>query len=230
MLPASQSPKPVIVMKAGKRPGGNRAVSSHTASLGGDYKVFSEVMSQYVIVEAKNERELISFCESLSCYQRSIEGRIGIITGSGGRGALVGGELASPNPPAPEIPQGDPKRNQGKKVSSGKGIASGSKPVELPSSAIYDDFAVTTQILSRTPEIDCILLLLLPYLPGTTSDLGARLSQIYRKEGKPLVAYVPHVEKYRMLIEGFELNNVPVSPSIEGAVQMAEAMRRCKPC
>jgi acetyltransferase len=45
-----------------------------------------------------------------------------------------------------------------------------------------------------------------------------------------LVAYVPHVEKYRMLIEGFEFNRVPVSPSIEGAVHMAEAMRRCQPC
>ena len=56
------------------------------------------------------------------------------------------------------------------------------------------------------------------------------MSQAYRREGKPLVAYVPHVEKYRMLIEGFELNRVPVSHSIEGAVLMAEAMRRCRPC
>ena len=63
-----------------------------------------------------------------------------------------------------------------------------------------------------------------------SSDVGARLSQIYRQEGRPLVAYVPHVEKYRMIIEGFELNNVPVSHSIEGAVLMVDAMRRCRPC
>jgi hypothetical protein len=75
-----------------------------------------------------------------------------------------------------------------------------------------------------------VMLLLLPYLPGITSDLGARLSQAYRRAGKPLVAYVPHVERYRMLIEGFELNRVPVSPSIEGAVLMAEALRRSQPC
>jgi acetyltransferase len=67
-------------------------------------------------------------------------------------------------------------------------------------------------------------------LPGITSDLGARLSQVSRREDKPLVAYVPHVEKYRMLIEGFELNRIPVSSSIEGAVLMVEAMRRCQPC
>ena len=74
------------------------------------------------------------------------------------------------------------------------------------------------------------IILLLPYLPGITSDLGARLSHIYQHHSKPLVAYVPHIEKYRMLIEGFELNRIPVSPSIEGAVHMAEAMKRCKPC
>jgi acetyltransferase len=41
---------------------------------------------------------------------------------------------------------------------------------------------------------------------------------------------VPHVEKYRMIIEGFQLNNVPVSHSIEGAILMVEAMKRCRPC
>jgi hypothetical protein len=33
-----------------------------------------------------------------------------------------------------------------------------------------------------------------------------------------------------MLIEGFELNRVPVSLSIEGAILMVEAMRRFQPC
>ena len=74
------------------------------------------------------------------------------------------------------------------------------------------------------------MMLLLPYLPGITSDLGAMLSQVFNRAGKPLIAYVPNVDKYRMLIEGFELNDVPVSPSIEGAVLMVEAMRRIQPC
>jgi acyl-CoA synthetase (NDP forming) len=179
LLATSQCQKPVIVLKAGKSPGGSRAVSSHTASLAGDYETFSAVFSQYDgVVEAKNELEMVTFCESLSCYQRSIEGKVGIVTGS----------------------------------------------------AVDDDFVFATSYLSRRPEIDCIIILLLPYLPGITSDLGARLSQVYYQERKPLVAYVPHVEKYRMLIEGFELSRIPVSPSIEGAVLLAEAMRRAKPC
>jgi len=109
-------------------------------------------------------------------------------------------------------------------------IAALGNPIDLTGSAVDDDFVRAARELARLPEIDAIIVLLLPYLPGITSDLGARLSQVSRRESKPLVAYVPHVEKYRMLIEGFELNRIPVSSSIEGAVLMVEAIRRCQPC
>ncbi|MFC1884684.1 CoA-binding protein [Thermodesulfobacteriota bacterium] len=230
VLAASQCPKPVIVLKAGKSPGGGRAVSSHTASLAGDYEVFSSVLSQHGVVEAKNEYELVSFCESLSCYQRSIEGRIGIITGSGGHGALAVDVCSVHSLSVPSFTEKLQKEIREQLTQNVQPIASTGNPIDLTGSAVDDDFVVTAEHLSRAPEIDCVLILLLPYLPGITSDLGARLSQVYRREGKPLVAYVPHVEKYRMLIEGFELNRVPVSHSIEEAVLMAEAMRRCKPC
>jgi acyl-CoA synthetase (NDP forming) len=111
-----------------------------------------------------------------------------------------------------------------------RAIASLNNPVDLTGSCVDDDFLATVGRLSTMPEIDCIIALLLPYTPGVTLDLGARLSQLPRQTGKPLIAYVPHVERYRILIEGFELNEVPVAHSIEGAVLMAEAMRRYRPC
>ena len=227
---AARSSKPVIVLKAGKSKEGGRAVSSHTASLAGDYKVFSEVLAQYGIVEAKNEFEMVSFCESLSCYRKSIEGKIGIITVSGGHGALSVDACAAQGLAIPDLSRDTRDQIKEKLSSSIKNIASLGNPVDLTGSATDDDFVAVAKILSQVPEVDCLLLLLLPYSPGITADLGARLSYVCQREGKPLVAYVPHVEKYRMLIEGFQLNHVPVSASIEGAVLMAEAMRRCQPC
>jgi acyl-CoA synthetase (NDP forming) len=230
VLAADGCPKPVIVLKAGKSPAGGRAVSSHTASLSGEYRVFSEVLSQHGIVEAANEFELVSFCESLSCYHRPIEGRIGIVSGSGGHGAMAVDACSGHGLDTPVLPETLQTELRDKLSPSIRAISSLANPVDLTGSAVDEDFVTTALALSRTPEIDCILVLLLPYLPGISLDLGARLSQLQKREGKPLIAYVPHVEKYRMLIEGFELNGVPVSPSIEGAVLMAEAMRRCKPC
>jgi acyl-CoA synthetase (NDP forming) len=230
VLAAGQCPKPVIVLKSGKTPGGVRAVSSHTASMAGDYEVFSAVLSQHGVVEAKDEFELVSFCEALSCYNRPIEGRIGIITVSGGHGALAVDTCSAYGlsvPTLSEESQAEIRQGVSPRV---RAIASFSNPIDLTGSVVDDDFIAAAKFLSRRQEIDCLLILLLPYTPGVTSDLAARLSQICRQEGKPLIAYVPHVEKYRIFIEGFELNRIPVAHSIEGAVHMAEAMRRYKPC
>jgi len=229
VLAAEKYSKPVIVLKSGKSSAGQRAVSSHTASLAGDYQSFSASLSQHGIVEAKNELELVSFCESLSAYQLPIECGIGIVTGSGGHGALAVDACVTQGLSVPELVKEIKPEIEAQLSSSVKSIASINNPVDLTGSAIDDDFVCTTRILFKMPEIECVIALLLPYLPGITSDLGSKLSAVQKQLGKPLIAYVPHVDKYRMLIEGFELNGIPVSPSIEGAVLMATALRRCRP-
>ena len=230
VLAARECPKPVVVLKSGKSPGGKRAVSSHTASLAGDYETLSSVLSQHGVVEAKNEYEMVSFCEALSCYPRGIEGRIGIVTGSGGHGALAVDVCDDHELAVPVLSEQSQKGLKESLSPNVQEIVSLNNPIDLTGSAVDDDFVAATQFLSRSPDIDCVMILLLPYLPGITSDLGAKLSHIYMQDRKPLVAYVPYVEKYRMLIEGFELNRIPVSSSIEGVVHMADAMRRCVPC
>jgi acyl-CoA synthetase (NDP forming) len=166
VLAASRSPKPVIVLKAGKSPGGTRAVSSHTASLGGDYKVFSEVLAQYGVVEARNESELVAFCESLSCYRHGIEGKIGIISGSGGHGAMAVDMCAGHGLTVPTLGE-ELQKELSERVSPNiRDIASFENPIDLTGSAVDEDFVHSTVILSRAAEVDCILLLLLPYLPA----------------------------------------------------------------
>lgn len=230
VLKAGQCPKPVVVLKAGKTSLGVKAVSSHTATMAGDYEVFSSVLTQYGVVEAKDEFELIPFCEALSCYQTPIKGTIGIITGSGGHGALAVDACLSHGLSVPTLSEPDQMEIRQKSSQRIQAIASFTNPVDLTGSAMDEDFVTATNFLIRREEIDCILILLLPYLPGITSDLGARLSQIHRQTGKPMIAYIPHVEKYLMFIEGFQLNQIPVAHSIEEAVHMAEALRRNQPC
>jgi acetyltransferase len=230
VLEAASCPKPVIVMKSGKSEAGSRAVSSHTASLAGDYKVFSAILAQHGVVEAEDAFELVSFCEALSCYPSSIQGRIGIITGSGGHGAMAVDACAHFGLTTPAAPEALQTRIRESLSPSVKDIASLANPFDLTGSAVDEDFVKTAEHMGSAAEVDCIIMLLLPYMPGITMDIGARLSHVSRRIGKPIIGYVPHVEKYRILTEGFELNGIPVSPSIEGAVLMAESMRRCRPC
>ncbi len=227
---ATSVPKPIIVLKSGKSAAGQRAASSHTAALAGNHKVFAAVLAQHGIVEADNEFEMVSFCEALSCYNRKVQGRVGIITVSGGHGVLATDICAARGLAVPSLSEAVRQEIRANLSASVQGIASLENPVDLTGSARDDDFVAAANGLNRAAEVDCVILLLLPYSPGISSDLGARLSYAFRRENKPLVAYVPHQEKYRMLIEGFELNNVPVSSSIDGAVLMVEALRRCRTC
>jgi hypothetical protein len=53
---------------------------------------------------------------------------------------------------------------------------------------------------------------------------------IHRQEGKPFIAYMPHVDRYAMLIEGFRKNQIPVAQSVQDAVQMIAVLRRRGRC
>lgn len=228
VLAAAACGKPVVVLKAGKSPGGGKAVSSHTAALAGDYASFSAALAQFGIVEAANDLELVSFCEALSAFPRRIAGRLGIVTVSGGHGAIAVDACAEKGIAVPELSEADREALRRLLSPSIQGIAALANPVDLTGSGIDDDFVATARFFFSRTDIDCVLALLLPYIPGITSDLGAKLSSLAHRFDKPLIAYVPHVEKYAMLIEGFNLNGAPVSPSIEGSVLMVEALRRIR--
>jgi acetyltransferase len=230
VLAAKECPKPIVVMKGGRSQAGVNTVSSHTASMAGDYRVFSEVIKQHGILEARNEMELSSYCEALSAYQKCIKGKIGIITLSGGHGVIAVdncSHLGLEVPRLNDITKEAIKRHFSPSIRS---IASLSNPVDLTGSALDDDFLAAANVLVKSPEVDCVLILILPYSPGISAELGARISYICKTEDKPVIAYIPNEEKYSMLIEGFELNNVPVSYSVEGAVLMAKALIRDEKC
>jgi hypothetical protein len=65
-------------------------------------------------------------------------------------------------------------------------------------------------------------------MPGITQDLGAILGSVPRRYGKPLIAYVAILEKYRILIVGLRVERRAVAHSIEGAMHMAQALMKYK--
>lgn len=227
---AEHCAKPVVVLKAGKTARGMDAASSHTASLAGDYQVFSQIMKQHCVAEAENEFELTSFCEALSCYPKGIQGRVAILSISGGHGVLAADACIDHDLEVPHIQPHVQKAIQAELNPEIQEIAALSNPLDLTGSCVDEDIMTAVRLLSRDETIDCIVALLLPYSPGISADIGAKLSQVARTEGKPLIAYVPNEEKYKMIIEGFELNSIPVASSVEGAVLMAKALKRCRPC
>ncbi len=219
--------KPVVFMKAGRSPGGSRAVASHTASVAGDYRVLHDILGHAGALEARDEAEFVAFCEALSST-RSPRGfrNLCIVTASGGHGAMASDECQEAGLVLPTIPAGDGDRLRDELSPSIRDIASVGNPVDLTGSATDRDILASLRFLLGRQYVDGIILLLLPYLPAITPDVGARAAQIARETGKTIVAYVPHIDKYGIFIEGFQANGIPVSHTVQGAVHMAKAIAR----
>ncbi|MEJ2039006.1 MAG: CoA-binding protein [Desulfosarcinaceae bacterium] len=222
--------KPVVVIKSGKSEAGSRAVSSHTASIAGNYRVFSEAFAQKGIIEAQNEYEILSYCKVLNAYPRSIQQNIGIITISGGHGVTATDMCARRGFVLPELPVDVQQKIYRRLSPSVRDIATISNPIDLTASAIDEDFIAAYDEMTKLSVYDAFLMLVLPYSTGVSVDIGAKVSNPSQKRLRPLVAYIPHLSRYQSFIEGFELNGVPVSDSIVGAVMMLEGMRRYRPC
>ncbi|MGA6924958.1 MAG: CoA-binding protein [Desulfosarcina sp.] len=222
--------KPVVVIKSGKSNEGRRAVSSHTASIAGDYHVFSQVFAAHGIIEAQNDYEILSYCKVLNTYPRNIQRNIGIITISGGHGVAASDMCAMRGFALPEIPDSIRGKIYTRLSPSVRDIATIGNPVDLTASAVDEDFVAAYDEMTNLPDFDAFLMLVLPYSTGVSIDIGAKVSNPSKKRVRPLVAYIPHMAKYQAFIEGFELNGVPVSDSIEGAVMMLEGMRRYQIC
>jgi hypothetical protein len=61
-------------------------------------------------------------------------------------------------------------------------------------SALDDDFLAAANVLVKSPEVDCVLILIFSYSPGISAELGARISYICKTEDKPVIAYIPNEE------------------------------------
>ncbi len=218
--------KPVVMMKSGKTPGGTKAVSSHTASIAGDYLTFHEIMKQSGVMEADRVSEFAAYCEALSCCPKKSVKNICIITGSGGHGAAASDDCYKAGLNLVEICEEDQEKLRSKLSRSIQSIASLSNPVDLTGSAGDADVVSTVRFFLQRGDVDALILLLLPYLPGITTDVGGRVAQLARQSDKPVLTYIPHVDKFDMFCEGFESNGAPVAHSVEGAVNMAKALMR----
>ncbi len=218
---------PIVAYIGGKSERGKAAAHSHTAALAGDHDMIAGALKQSGILEATTEAEVASFCKILSFYHHRPlrQCSIAIISSSGGHG-VIASDLATAA--ELQVPGFDQERRGALRALLEPGvrdIASLYNPVDLTGSAADQDFERSLDYLLSQDDIEAALVLTLPYTPMMTSFVGTRLGQVVKKYDKPVVAYVPNLAKYGMVLEGFELNGIPVVHSIEEGVQMLKALR-----
>ena len=146
--------KPVIFMKVGRSAIGAETASSHTAALAGTDLVFDAVFRQYGVHRARTTEELIDVAQACVHGHFPTGNRIGLVTLSGGVGALMADAAAEHGlevPPLPEATQQALKRILP--------YAAVRNPVDITAQAFNDLSLVTRnlEVMLRDGEFDAVL-------------------------------------------------------------------------
>ncbi|MHA1794131.1 MAG: CoA-binding protein [Promethearchaeota archaeon] len=232
LLKSRLTNKTIIMMKGGKTPRGIKAAASHTASIATNERLMEGAFKQFSIISCNTEQELIAYTKTFSLlsgrkkpfFSRAIDGRLAILTVSGGHGVLAS-DLTRNYNLNPINFSDEEKRVLKERLSpSVKEIASLDNPIDLTGSCTDDDIVNVLDELMKNERVEIILLNILPYPPGITMFLGSRIASIIRMYKKPVICYLPYLARYEMIIEALNDANIPVGNTIEEALLMVNAV------
>jgi acetyltransferase len=188
--------------------------------------VTNAAFHQYGVIHALDEDEVMAYVKVFSFKPKYMLGpRIGTLTVSGGHGVIASDEASDYGLIMPPFSENEQAQMRAEMTPAYQGITSFRNPCDLTGSAADVDYERVLEKMLGFDSIDAALLLLLPYAPGISLQIGARVANVAKRYDKIVVAYVPDLDKYEVIIRGFELNGIAVGDTIEESVQMLNAIR-----
>ncbi|MDG6987806.1 MAG: acetate--CoA ligase family protein [Nitrososphaerota archaeon] len=224
---ASRS-KPVVVFKAGKTPGGARAALTHTASLVGNYDVYSAAFRQAGVVEAASLQELADFAVALLMLPKPAGRRLAVVTNAGGAGTIAIDEAQKAGLRTDPLEKGVADRLRSEFEGSGFVYnAALENPVDLTASASTDEFVRVVEEVASSKGYDMCLVIPTHQTPGIDPDVASRLIPAVRRTGKPVcMCVVGRSELASRIHTEFMEAGIPSFPTPERAVRALSAALR----
>ena len=191
--------KPVVILKAGRTPGGIKAVSSHTGRLAGSDDIVSGLFRQNGIIRAVDDEELCDAAKSLSILPLPKGNRVAVVTPAGGFGVIcvdyiesyyrgIDLKLAALSPETLET--------IGRKVLPFAAIGN---PVDLTAGADDEMFGVALDALLADDAVDiiiCTALFAPPAISDSLVDVIAKRTRISKKPILVFTQYGPFTDLY----------------------------------
>ncbi|MDE2119495.1 MAG: bifunctional acetate--CoA ligase family protein/GNAT family N-acetyltransferase, partial [Betaproteobacteria bacterium] len=183
-LRSAANAKPVIVLKAGRRPAGGRAAQTHSAASVGSDDVFDSALRRAGAVRVRSFVELFSAAKCLASRYRPVGRRLAVITNGGGPGVLaadwaneIGLELGRLAPDAAaairdKLPP----------------LASLSDLIDLSEDATAEHYRIALQAVAEDRGVDGALAIHSPKAGSDSSAAAEAVAGMQRHFGKPLLA------------------------------------------
>jgi len=150
---AAELGKCVLAVKAGYTAEGSRAALSHTASIAGSGEVYDAICRQYGLIRASSVEQMIDFGLALQTGRKMDGRRLGIMTQSGGSGALMADVAETVGLTVPVLPAAD-REYLGSLLPS---FGSPANPVDTTGAFNMDNFDAVYGGLAASGGVDAVL-------------------------------------------------------------------------
>ena len=183
-LRSAANAKPVVVLKAGRKPAGNEAAQTHSGTIVGSDDVFDAALRRAGAVRVRSFVELFSAAKCLASRYRPVGKRLAIVTNGGGPGVLAAdwvneiflhlGKLSADSARAlkPLLPE----------------LASLSDLIDLSEDAGPEHYKAAVEAAAKDTAIDGVLAIYSPKTGADASNVARALAEVKRTMGKPLLS------------------------------------------
>lgn len=213
--------KPVVVYKAGKTSRGGRAASSHTAAMAGDYTVYRFAFKQAGILEVESFDEMMDVVRIFLDQPLMRGNRVYIVTDAGGVGVMLTDALTNAGFEIPITPSD--LRDKLRAILPRHCIVD--NPIDLTGDADDDRYISVLELLAQREDVDAIVVVALPQIPGLKGRFVDEIIKIKRETGKPIVAYTLGSEISIEIARKLQASGVTVFESPERLAKALKALR-----
>ncbi len=182
-LRAAANAKPVIVLKAGRKPAGNLAAQTHSGAIVGADDVFDAALRRAGAVRVRSFVELFSASKCLASRYRPVGKRLAIVTNGGGPGVLAADwaneiqlELGKLSPETartlkPQLPA----------------LASLTDLIDLSEEANAEHYRAAIDAAGHEKAVDGILVVHSPKAGIDATAVAQVMAELKKRLGKPLL-------------------------------------------
>jgi len=183
-LRSAANAKPVVILKAGRKPAGNAAAQTHSGAIVGSDDVFDAALRRAGAVRVRSFVALFSAAKCLASRYRPVGKRLAIVTNGGGPGVLaadwvneIGLQLGTLSAESvatlkPALPP----------------LASLSDLIDLSEDASPAHFKAAIAAAEKDRQIDGVLAIYSPKVGADASGVARALADVKTSMGKPLLA------------------------------------------
>lgn len=180
--------KPIVVTKAGSSEDGARAAVSHTGALAGSDRVINGVFKQAGVIRTHGVDDLVDGALALTYGRPLYKPRLAILTSAGGYSVTICDYLAAPDQGIDATLAVLEEKTIARLREIAVPFAAVRNPIDLTGSATNAHFDGALQALEEDPNVDAIVVSLIPYPPLLDEGVVDVIERWHRNGSKPLIA------------------------------------------